>query len=262
MLYQFYETQRSLMEPFADLAHTAAKVFANPLTLAGQSPFAQRISAGYDLLHRLGKDYEKPEFGLRVIDVISGVGLLVFGAPLVGWLTSLTLLHERHLASLVKLAPFQEGWTLSCRFTPPLPPLPPPLPPLLRGTRPVARALRKCVAALRAKGFELWVADMDGTATLEEVAARRRGGQQAERSAAVMDGGDAGDAGGDGGDAAAGGAGGIQGKAPPAAADLEQVICFFQLQLFTDQRKLARLRFIETFFRVRKDAARIRHRFA
>lgn len=38
-------------------------------------------------------------------------------------LTSLTLLHERHLASLVKLAPFQEGWTLSCRFTPPLPPL-------------------------------------------------------------------------------------------------------------------------------------------
>jgi poly(3-hydroxybutyrate) depolymerase len=69
MLYQFYETQRSLMEPFADLAQTASKVFANPMTLAGQSPFSQRISAGYDLLHRLGKDYEKPEFGLRTIDV-------------------------------------------------------------------------------------------------------------------------------------------------------------------------------------------------
>jgi poly(3-hydroxybutyrate) depolymerase len=69
MLYQFYETQRSLMEPFSDLAQTAAKVFANPLTLAGQNPFAQRISAGYDLMHRLGKDYEKPEFGLRTIDV-------------------------------------------------------------------------------------------------------------------------------------------------------------------------------------------------
>ncbi len=69
MLYQFYETQRSLMEPFSDLAQTAAKVFGNPLTLAGQNPFAQRISAGYDLLHRLGKDYEKPEFGLRAIDV-------------------------------------------------------------------------------------------------------------------------------------------------------------------------------------------------
>ena len=69
MLYQFYETQRSLMEPFSDLAQTAAKVFGNPLTMAGQNPFAQRISAGYDLMHRLGKDYEKPEFGLRTIDV-------------------------------------------------------------------------------------------------------------------------------------------------------------------------------------------------
>jgi poly(3-hydroxybutyrate) depolymerase len=69
MLYQFYETQRSLMEPFSDLAQTAAKVFGNPLTIAGQNPFAQRLSAGYDLMHRLGKDYEKPEFGLRTIDV-------------------------------------------------------------------------------------------------------------------------------------------------------------------------------------------------
>jgi len=69
MLYQFYETQRSLMEPFSDLAQTASKVFGNPLSLAGQNPFAQRISATYDLMHRLGKDYEKPEFGLRTIDV-------------------------------------------------------------------------------------------------------------------------------------------------------------------------------------------------
>ena len=76
MLYQFYETQRSLMEPFADLAQTASKVFANPKTLAGQNPFAQRISAGYDLIHRLGKDYVKPEFGLRTIDV-DGVELAI-----------------------------------------------------------------------------------------------------------------------------------------------------------------------------------------
>ncbi len=69
MLYQFYETQRSLMEPFSDLAQTASKVFGNPLSIAGQNPFAQRISASYDLMHRLGKDYEKPEFNLRTIDV-------------------------------------------------------------------------------------------------------------------------------------------------------------------------------------------------
>src|SRR5665647_593846 len=69
MLYKLYETQRSLMEPFSDLAHSAAKVYGNPLSLFGKIPFAQRISAGYDLMHRLGKDYEKPEFGLRTVDV-------------------------------------------------------------------------------------------------------------------------------------------------------------------------------------------------
>jgi len=57
------------MEPFSDLAHSAAKVYGNPLSLFGKNPFAQRISAGYDLMHRLGKDYEKPEFGLRTVDV-------------------------------------------------------------------------------------------------------------------------------------------------------------------------------------------------
>jgi poly(3-hydroxybutyrate) depolymerase len=76
MLYQLYETQRSLMEPFSDLAQAAAKVYANPLSLSGQNPFAQRISAGYDLMHRLGKDYEKPEFGLRTIEV-DGVDIAI-----------------------------------------------------------------------------------------------------------------------------------------------------------------------------------------
>ncbi len=69
MLYQIYENQRSLMEPFTDLAQFASKAFGNTQSLLGKNPLAQRISAGYDLLHRLGKDYEKPEFGLRTIDV-------------------------------------------------------------------------------------------------------------------------------------------------------------------------------------------------
>jgi poly(3-hydroxybutyrate) depolymerase len=76
VLYQIYETQRSLMEPFADLAASAAKVYSNPLSLFGQNPFAQRISAGYDLMHRLGKDYEKPEFGLSTVDV-DGVAVAI-----------------------------------------------------------------------------------------------------------------------------------------------------------------------------------------
>jgi poly(3-hydroxybutyrate) depolymerase len=69
MLYNLYESQRALMEPFTDMALAAAKAYGNPLSVVGQNPFAQRISATYDLMHRLGKDYEKPEFGLRTIDV-------------------------------------------------------------------------------------------------------------------------------------------------------------------------------------------------
>jgi len=69
MLYQIYETQRSIMEPFADLAQAASKLYSNPLNPVAQSPFAQRVAAGYALIHRLGKDYVKPEFGIRTVRV-------------------------------------------------------------------------------------------------------------------------------------------------------------------------------------------------
>ncbi len=69
MLYQLYETQRSIMEPFAELAQAASKLYSNPLNPVAQTPLAQRVSAGYALLHRLGKDYVKPEFGIRTIKV-------------------------------------------------------------------------------------------------------------------------------------------------------------------------------------------------
>jgi poly(3-hydroxybutyrate) depolymerase len=69
MLYQIYDTQRSMMEPFADLAQTASKLFTNPLMPFSHLPMAQRISAGYDLIYRLGKDYVKPEFNIRSVNV-------------------------------------------------------------------------------------------------------------------------------------------------------------------------------------------------
>jgi poly(3-hydroxybutyrate) depolymerase len=69
MLYQIYEAHRSLMEPFADFAQAASKLYSNPLSPFGQHPLAQRVSASYDLLYRLGKDYEKPEFGIKTIEI-------------------------------------------------------------------------------------------------------------------------------------------------------------------------------------------------
>ncbi len=69
MLYQIYETQRSLMEPFADFAQAASKLYSNPLSPLGQTGLSQRISAACDLMYRLGKDYEKPVFGIKSVAV-------------------------------------------------------------------------------------------------------------------------------------------------------------------------------------------------
>jgi len=69
MLYQLYETQRALMSPFAEFASASAKLYSHPLSPFTHTPLAQRVSAGLDLMHRLAKEYEKPEFGIRGVDV-------------------------------------------------------------------------------------------------------------------------------------------------------------------------------------------------
>ena len=69
MLYQLYEAQRSLMEPFADFALASSKMLGNPVSPLAQNPMVQRLSASYDLMYRLGKDYVKPEFGIPSVDI-------------------------------------------------------------------------------------------------------------------------------------------------------------------------------------------------
>jgi len=64
MLYQLYETQRAMMAPFAEFASASAKLYSHPLSPFAQVPMSQRLSAGFDLVHRLAKEYEKPEFGI------------------------------------------------------------------------------------------------------------------------------------------------------------------------------------------------------
>ena len=69
MLYQLYETQRALLSPFAEFATASSKLYSHPMSPFGQAPGAQRISAGFDLMHRLTKEYEKPVFGITNIQV-------------------------------------------------------------------------------------------------------------------------------------------------------------------------------------------------
>jgi len=69
MLYQIYETHRAWISPFSEFASAASKLYSNPLSPMAQLPSAHRISAGFDLVHRLTKEYEKPEFGINKVTV-------------------------------------------------------------------------------------------------------------------------------------------------------------------------------------------------
>nr|WP_153077177.1 polyhydroxyalkanoate depolymerase [Paraburkholderia bonniea] len=67
MLYQLHEFQRALLSPLTAWAQSAARSFANQASPLSFVPGAARLAAGYELLYRLGKDYEKPEFNLHQI---------------------------------------------------------------------------------------------------------------------------------------------------------------------------------------------------
>ncbi|HEX6722819.1 MAG TPA: polyhydroxyalkanoate depolymerase, partial [Burkholderiaceae bacterium] len=71
MLYQLYESQRALMAPFAEFASASAKLYSHPLSPFTHVPMAQRWAAGFDLVHRLAKEYEKPRFDIQSTTVDS-----------------------------------------------------------------------------------------------------------------------------------------------------------------------------------------------
>jgi poly(3-hydroxybutyrate) depolymerase len=76
MLYQLYETHRALMAPFSEFASASSKLYNHPLSPFAHSPVSQRVSAGFDLLHRLAKEYEKPPFGITSA-LVDGVQVAV-----------------------------------------------------------------------------------------------------------------------------------------------------------------------------------------
>jgi poly(3-hydroxybutyrate) depolymerase len=69
MLYQFHELHKTFLNPLAQWAEASSKLLTNPISPLAHTPFAQRIAAGYELMHRLGKDYEKPQFDIKSVPV-------------------------------------------------------------------------------------------------------------------------------------------------------------------------------------------------
>ena len=64
MLYQLHELNRAFLNPLTQWAEASSKLFSNPVSPLAHTPYSQRIAAAYELVYRLGKDYEKPEFGI------------------------------------------------------------------------------------------------------------------------------------------------------------------------------------------------------
>lgn len=76
MLYQLHEMNRTMLNPLIQWAEASSKLFTSPVSPFAHSPFAQRIAAGYELMYRLGKNYEKPQFGIASTE-IDGVQVAV-----------------------------------------------------------------------------------------------------------------------------------------------------------------------------------------
>ncbi len=64
MLYHLHELQRKFLNPFSVWAQATSELFSSPYSPLAYTPFSRRMAAGYDLLHRIGKHYEKPAWGL------------------------------------------------------------------------------------------------------------------------------------------------------------------------------------------------------
>jgi poly(3-hydroxybutyrate) depolymerase len=69
VLYNLHELNRALFGPATHLARAGAQMFSAPGSWLSQLPGASGMAAGYELLYRMGKQYEKPLFGIHSVDV-------------------------------------------------------------------------------------------------------------------------------------------------------------------------------------------------
>ena len=70
MLYDLHELQRAFLNPLASFTDSGSQLFSHPYSPLAYTPMSRHLAATYELVHRLGKDYEKPEWHLKktVID--------------------------------------------------------------------------------------------------------------------------------------------------------------------------------------------------
>lgn len=62
MLYDLHELQRTMLAPFTAFTNTGSQIFSNPYSPLAYTPLSRQIAAAYELAHRVGKEYVKPEW--------------------------------------------------------------------------------------------------------------------------------------------------------------------------------------------------------
>ena len=64
MLYHLHEFNRAMLNPLIAWSEAGARIFSGSESWMSRLPGADRMAANYELLYRLGKDYEKPPFDI------------------------------------------------------------------------------------------------------------------------------------------------------------------------------------------------------
>ncbi|MEO5622890.1 MAG: polyhydroxyalkanoate depolymerase [Dokdonella sp.] len=67
MLYFLHEVNRTLLNPWVTWSGATANALSAPDNWLSKVPGVDRMAAGYELFYRLGKDYEKPAFGITSV---------------------------------------------------------------------------------------------------------------------------------------------------------------------------------------------------
>lgn len=64
MLYQLHEMQRAFLTPFAAFTDAGSQLFSSPYSPLAYTPISRQMAAGYELMTRIGKEYQKPAWNL------------------------------------------------------------------------------------------------------------------------------------------------------------------------------------------------------
>jgi poly(3-hydroxybutyrate) depolymerase len=64
MLYHLHELQRAFLTPLAAFTDASSQLFSSPFSPLAYTPLSRQLAASCELMHRLGKEYQKPAWNL------------------------------------------------------------------------------------------------------------------------------------------------------------------------------------------------------